>query len=173
MFGGKASANDAFVGIIGEPAPANFPERMRGAETSREQCAVRNGKRVLIPGPNQSGSNGSGSAYEIKIDRNVEKRREAENVVTPENHFELAEIGFAEISAFVDWTVIDAADVDGKRVGLRGDDKIRAQAAEFAREAVADFEGNRERGGGIAMPTISAAAASSLRRGLRMKDSLT
>ena len=68
--------------------------------------------------------------------------------MAPENHLQLAEIGFAQVSAFVDWAVIDSADFDGKRIRLRRDEKIRAEIAEFARETIAHFERYRERGGG-------------------------
>ncbi len=80
--------------------------------------------------------------------RNIEKRSEAENIVAPENHFDLAEVGFLQVGAFVDGAIVDAADFERQGIGLRSDQQIRAQAAKFARHAVAHFESHGESGGG-------------------------
>ena len=82
------------------------------------------------------------------MDWNFKNRGEANDVVAPENGFELAEIGFGEISAGVDRAIIDAADFEGERIRLRGHQQVRAEAAKFAREAVADVQRDAQRRGG-------------------------
>jgi len=53
------------------------------------------------------------------IDRNIHGRRETHDVVPPENRLELAEIGFRQIGARVYRAIIDAANFQRQRIGLR------------------------------------------------------
>ena len=67
--------------------------------------------------------------------RHIEKRRKAENIVPPENHLQLAEIGLLQICAFVDRAIIHAADfhaaaypIAASPAGSRRGCEIRAPA---------------------------------------------
>src|SRR5258708_9608864 len=66
----------------------------------------------------------------------------------PENGLELAEVGFGQVSAGIDGAVVHTANFERKRVRLRRHEEIRAQAAEFFRQTVADIERHTQRGGG-------------------------
>jgi hypothetical protein len=55
-------------------------------------------------------------------DWDVEEGSEAKDVVAPKDGFNFAEVGFADVSAFVDGAIINAADFKRERIGLRADD---------------------------------------------------
>ena len=98
-----------------------------------EPCADHRGRFRLrrFRGPNRG--------------RNIEKWREAENIVAPEDCLELSEVGFLEVSAFVHRAIINASDLQRQRVRLRRDDQVRAEGAKFTRQPVAYFERDRQR----------------------------
>ena len=78
---------------------------------------------------------------------NFQHWREADNIVAPKNCFDFAEIVLGKVGAGVHRTIIDAANFEGKRVGLRSDEEIRAEGAKFMRETIANIERNAEGGG--------------------------
>ena len=65
----------------------------------------------------------------------------------PEDSFDFGEVGFGEVGARVYRAVVYTADLQGERVGLRGDQQVCSQAAEFVRKAVAYVQRNAQRGG--------------------------
>ena len=71
-----------------------------------------------------------------------------DDVVVPEDSFDLGEVGFGEIGAGVDGAIVNAADLERERIGRRGDKEIRTEAAKFTREAIANVERDAERGSG-------------------------
>ena len=101
---------------------------------------------------------------------NIEKWSKAENIVAPENRFQLAEVRFLQICAFVNRAVIDAANFNGQRIGLRRNQQIRAQAAKFARHAVAHFERDGQRRRRHGHSHDQRRRGQNLRRGLRAND---
>ena len=58
------------------------------------------------------------------------------------------ESGFREIGTSVDRAIVDTADLKRERVGLRGDQEIRAKSAEFVGQTVAYVERDAQGGGG-------------------------
>src|SRR5579859_540463 len=93
-----------------------------------------------------------GNLQRIRVGGNVgrgfQDGREADNVVAPKNGFELAEVSFGQICASVYRAIVDASDFERKRIGLRGNQEICAEAAKFTREAIPDVERHAQRSGG-------------------------
>ena len=85
------------------------------------------------------------SARGAQRNRHVQRRREPNNIVPPENRFQLAQIGLGQIRAGFHRPIVDAADFERQRVGLRRHQQIRAQAAKLARQAVTHVERHAER----------------------------
>src|SRR5579859_1052963 len=92
-----------------------------------------------------------GNLQRIRVGSNVgrgfQNGREADDVVAPENAFQLAEVSFGQICARVSGAIIDASNFERKRIGLRRNQEIGAEAAKFTREPVPDVERHAQRGG--------------------------
>src|SRR4029077_16584869 len=71
-----------------------------------------------------------------------ENRSERDDVVVPEDGFDFGEVGFREVRAGVDGAIVDTADFERQRIGLRRNNEICAERREFGGEAIANVEGN-------------------------------
>jgi hypothetical protein len=69
---------------------------------------------------------------------------EADDIVTPENCFDFAQVLLGKICAGINGTIIDTTNFERQRIGLRGDEEISSQGAKFMGEAIADVERNAE-----------------------------
>jgi hypothetical protein len=70
--------------------------------------------------------------------------READDIVTPKNCFNFAQVLLGKIRTGVHGTIIDPTNFERKRIGLRGDEEIRSQGAKFMGETIANVERDAE-----------------------------
>ena len=82
------------------------------------------------------------------LHRHVEEGSKPDDIVAPKNRFQLSEIGFIQVGAFIDRAVVHSADLKGQGVRLRSNQQVSAQAAELARQAVAHVESHHQASGG-------------------------
>src|SRR6202034_3525502 len=80
----------------------------------------------------------------LPFKRNVERkhRREARNVVVPEDSFDFGQISFVQKGAVGRRLEVDASNFNIERVFLGGNHKVGAQGAKFAIDLVADVGGH-------------------------------
>ena len=74
----------------------------------------------------------------------IKLRCEGDDVVVPEDGLDFREVGLREIGAGIGGAIVYAADFEGQRVSLRGNNKICAEGGEFGSEAIANVEGHAE-----------------------------
>ena len=73
---------------------------------------------------------------------NRQHGRKADNIVVPESAVNFRQVGFVQKRAIARRLQVNAADFHIERVFLRRDDQIRAVAAQFAVDLVADVGGD-------------------------------
>src|SRR5579864_7745931 len=96
-----------------------------------ESGAVFDRHGVLVPGANESCLE-SCSVLSRLVDAglygDIKKGRKTENIVAPENRLELGQSRSGKIGALIDWTVVNAANLDGQSVRLRCDQQVCTEA---------------------------------------------
>src|SRR6266403_715783 len=75
---------------------------------------------------------------------------ERNDVIMPENSFQLRQVGFGEVRAGVHGAIVDTADFERQRIGLRRDKKICTETAKFFCQPVPYIERYAQRRGGHA-----------------------
>src|SRR5579862_1752346 len=111
---------------------------MSGFKPCAKARPVGNRHLVFVPRSNHRGFDRR--IRTVQDCRHVEKGRESENIVPPENHFQLAEIGLLQICTFVHGAIIHAADFHRQSVRLRPHKQVRTETAKFARQPVAGIK---------------------------------
>src|SRR5437773_1527104 len=77
--------------------------------------------------------NSGGAEAQHRFHWEFQDRCKAHDIVVPEDGLKLRKVGFREIRAGIDGTIVHAADFERQRISLRRDQQICTQAAEFLR----------------------------------------
>ena len=123
-----------------------FPCGIELLDAGLKPIARRGDNRMLPPGSDQNG--GMARGLTLDADRHVQVRGKGDDVVPPEDFFQLGERRFLNIGAFRHGAIINAADLNRQRIRRWGDYNVGPQGSQFPAHLVADIERHMQHGGG-------------------------
>ena len=148
--GGDARRSIGLLGTGESPVPTlafylafYLPPWVRDLD-SRGEVFFAEGQRLVEIGADESGFFRVRPTAELY--RDGQHGREADDVVVPERSANFGQVGFVEEGAVAGRLQIHAADFHVERIFLRRDHEVRAIAAEFAVDLVADVGGDGDHG---------------------------
>src|ERR1043166_7155360 len=125
-------------GVVGRPRAFDLPRWVQSDHAGAEWLSLLATHSVIKPRAYDCDGNWASGIACPGRDRQIWCK--CQNIVPPENLFQLRKLRLRNVGAFGNRAIVDAADLHGKGIRRRRDDDVGAERAQFVPDSVADIE---------------------------------